>query len=74
MYWVVENSKPVIDKLDQMHTKQNAKPISTFDFSILYTKSPHKDLIKLLFYLIDFSFDGRSKKNLFFHKKYFLVE
>ena len=66
MYWVVENSKPVIDKLDQMHTKQNAKPISTFDFSTLYTKSPHKDLIKVRFHLTDFGFDGRSKKKFIF--------
>ena len=35
---VVENSKPVIDRLDQKNTKQNAKLISTFDFSTLYTK------------------------------------
>ena len=35
---VVKNSKPVIDRLDQKSTKQNAKLISTFDFSTLYTK------------------------------------
>ena len=54
MSWVVENLKPVIDKLDQVNTKQNAKPISPCDFSALYTKSPHKDLVKVLFYLINF--------------------
>ena len=53
MSWVAENPKPVIDKLDQVNTKQNAKPISPCDFSTLFTKSPHKDLVKVLFYLIN---------------------
>ena len=28
-FWVVENSKPLIDSLDQINTKQNPKIIST---------------------------------------------
>ena len=31
--------------------------ISPFDFNKLYTKLPHKDLLKVLFDLIDFGFD-----------------
>ena len=38
MFWAVENSKLVIDRLDQINTKNNAKCISTFDFSTVYTK------------------------------------
>ena len=52
-------SKPVIDRLDQVNTEQNADLISTFDFSTLYTKLPHKDL---LFDFIDFGSSGGSKK------------
>ena len=48
-FCVVENSKPVIDRLDQINSKQNARLISTFDFSTLYIKLPHKDLLKVLF-------------------------
>ena len=66
MSWVAENSKPVIDKLDQVNTKQNAKPISPCDFSALYTKSPHKDLVKVLFYLINFGFHGGLEKRMIF--------
>ena len=66
MLWVVENSKPVIDRLDQINTIQNAKLISTFDFMTLYTKLSHKDLLKVIFDLIDFGFDGGSKKKISF--------
>ena len=43
-FWVLEKSMPVIDRLDQVTTKQNAKRISTFHFRTLYTKLSHKDL------------------------------
>ena len=53
-FWVVKNSKPIIGRLSQINTKKNAKLISTFAFSTLYTKLLHKDLLKVLF--------GDSKK------------
>ena len=45
-----------------INTKQNAKLTSIFDFSKFYTKLSHKDLVKVLLDLIDFGFDGGSKK------------
>ena len=60
--WVDENSKNVIDRLDQINIKQNANFVSTFDLSTLYNKLPQKDLLKVLFDLIDFGFTGGSKK------------
>ena len=69
---VLENSKPVIHRLDQTNTKKNAKLISAFYFSTLYNKLPHKDLLKMLFDLIDFGLNGGpKKKNRFFLKKCF---
>ena len=47
---------------------------SNFDFSILYTKLSHKDLIKVLFDLINFDFNRSSKKKRFFLTKFVLVE
>lgn len=64
-------SEYVIDKLDQINTKQNAKRISTFDFSILYTNLPHKDLSKVLFDLIGFCFNESFKKVIFCLKNAF---
>ena len=55
-FWVVENSFPVIEKLNHINVKNNAKSISTFDFSTLYTKLPHKLLIEVLGNIIDFVF------------------
>ena len=65
-FWVVQNSFPVIDKLNKINSKQNAKSISTFDFSTLYTKIPHNLLLEVLFELIDFVFKGNNKKKLGF--------
>ena len=67
-------SEYVIDKLDQINTKQNAKRISTFDFSILCTNLPQKDLSKVLFDLIGFCFNESFKKSDFLFKKYFLIK
>ena len=61
-FWVVQNSLPVIKKLDRCNAKHNAKSITTFDFSTLYTKIPHKDLLEALFFIIDLVFKGVNKK------------
>ena len=65
-FWVINNSKPLIDKLNVINTRKKAKEISTFDFSTLYTKLPHEDLIEVLNYHIDFVFKGGPKKYLGF--------
>ena len=63
-FWVIQNSFPIIDKLNQINKKKTAKDISTFDFSTLYTKLPHDDLLKVLHEIIDFVFDGgRNSKS-----------
>ena len=53
-FWVVQNSFPIIEKLDKINAKRNAKNISTFDFSTLYTTLPHNLLIEVLNDLIGF--------------------
>ena len=60
-FWVIQNSKPVLDRLQELNKKKRAKSISTFDFSTLYTKLPHDDLVKVLHSLIDFVFNGGRK-------------
>ena len=60
-FWVLQNSNPIIDILNYISNKKNAKSISTYDFSTLYTKLPHKKLIEKLFALIDFVFKGGNK-------------
>ena len=57
-FWVIENSVPIIDKLSRINERKNARDISTFDFSTLYTKLTHDDLIANLNEIVDFAFKG----------------
>ena len=63
---MIENSKPLIEKLDVINTKTKAKEISTFDFSTLYTNLPHDDLLRVLNHIIDFAFDGGNRNYIGF--------
>ena len=67
-FWVVEYSFPVIEKLNHINKKNNAKSISTFDFSTLYTKLPHKLLIEVLENIIDFVFKSSTRNRIGFSK------
>ena len=61
-FWVIENSFPVIEKLSKLNEKKKARNVSTYDFSTLYTKLPHDELIKNLDEVVDFVFKGGKKK------------
>ena len=63
-FWVLQNCNPVLESLNRINKKQNAKSISTFDFSTLYTKLPPDKLIKELSEVIDFVFDAGSNKHI----------
>ena len=65
-FWVVQNSFPVIEKMNKINSKRNAKNISTFDFSTLYTTLPHDLLIQVLSELIDFVFKSKVQKKIGF--------
>ena len=67
-FWVVENSFPVVEKLNKINKRNNAKSISTFDFSTLYTKLPHKLLIEVLDNIIDFVFKSSTRNRIGFSK------
>ena len=64
LFWVLENSKPVIDMLDDINKKGKAKSIATYDFSTLYTNIPHTDLINKLNEIIDIVFAGGPNKHI----------
>ena len=61
-FWVLQNCDPVLESINRINKKKNAKSISTFDFSTLYTKIPHDKLIKELSEVIDFVFNCGSCK------------
>ena len=65
-FWVVQNSFPIINKLDKINSKRNAKNISTFDFSTLYTTLPHNLLTQVLNELIGFVFKSSIRNKIGF--------
>ena len=71
-FWVIENSKPVLERLEKINKHQKAKSISTFDFSTLYTTLSHDNLIEVLSALIDFVFRG-GRKTKTGNRKYLTV-
>ena len=60
-FWVIENSSP-IEQLNSLNSKKKAKDISTYDFSTLYTKLKHSDLVQVLEGIIDFAQKGGRRK------------
>ena len=65
-FWVVQNSFPIVEQLDKINTKKNAKRISTFDFSTLYTTIPHDMLIDVLSHIIEFVFKSSQRNKIGF--------
>ena len=52
--------------MNHINQKKNAKRISTFDFSTLYTTLPHNLLIEVLADIIEFVFKGNKKSKIGF--------
>ena len=62
VFWVVQNSKPVIDAMNGLNKWRKATSVSTIEFSTFYTKLPHNKILMVLNSLIDFCFDGVESK------------
>ena len=67
-FWVIQNSSPVLSALEKINSKNNAKTISSFDFSTLYTNIPHSKLLQELSGCIRFIFKGGTKTNISINK------
>ena len=63
-FWVVQNNEPVINSIHRLNSRKKGRCMSTFDFSTLYTKIPHHKLITVLNELVDFCFQGGTKKKI----------
>ena len=58
------NKDPVINTLKNLNERNNAKTISTYDFSTLYTKIPHHKLKEVLHEITDFCFNGCTNSKI----------
>ena len=56
--WIIENTKNILNDIENTNKKKNAKNIATYDFSTLYTKIPLEDLKEKLKWMIDKAFKG----------------
>ena len=52
-FWLIQNSKPVIDTLNHVSNRKIVKSISKYDLSTLYTNIPHNKLMKTLNCVVD---------------------
>ena len=66
-FWVIQNTDPVLAKLNSINGKKSAKHISCFDFSTLYTNIPHNKLIEKLNGLVEFAFKGGDRNYICFN-------
>ena len=62
-FWVIQNKDPVIKTLKKLNERNQAKSISTYDFSTLYTKIPHTKLKHVLHEITDFCFKGCNENS-----------
>jgi len=67
-FWVVSNKDPVIEALNKLSNRNNAKSVATFDFSTLYTKIPHDKLKSVLNEITDFCFKGCMTSKIWIKK------
>ena len=57
-FWVIQNNSLPLECIKKINKKKNAKQISTFDSSTLYTKIPRDKLLDILYKVVDFVFKG----------------
>ena len=63
-FWVVDNNQRLLNSIEKINKRSSAKSITTFDFSTLYTKIPHDDLLDVLMKIIDFAFSGGARDKI----------
>ena len=61
-FWVLKDASPITDIIKKVNSRGKANTVSTFDFSTLYTKLPHGDLVHKLSEIVDLVFEGGKHK------------
>ena len=68
---MIDNSLPVLKRIDQINGRNDLDTVDTFDFKDLYTKIPHAELKKQLVWVISLAFTharGTDVNNEYFLK------
>ena len=69
-FWVIKNSASLHPFINRINFKNNAKSISTFDFTTLYTSIPHSVLIDQVSKSIEDAFNISKKQFIKINSKY----
>ena len=64
----VENSLPIVKKLNKINTEKRVKSILTFDFTTLYMTIPYDFKTKVLPEVMSFFFKSKTRSRLGFTK------
>ena len=65
----MQNNSLPLECINKISKRKNAKQISTFDFSTLYTKIPHDKLLDILYKVVDFVFKGGTRDYIVINKE-----
>jgi len=63
-YWIIDNSKDVLDNLQRINETSQAKLFESFDFATLYTSIPHDALKERVGSLVSEAYRVRGAKYL----------
>ena len=69
MFFITDNFQKIASDIQYLNSRTKANSISTYDFTSLYTKIPHSNLIANLEWYIDLAFRGSNKRG----KKYISI-
>lgn len=61
-FFIIDKNQPILDTLNELSEKDNAKSIETFDFSTLYTMIKHDNLLENLNWFIEKAYNGALGK------------
>ena len=66
--WITDNSKNVLNTINDLNKNHKANNMNTYDFSTLYTNIPHDDLKLKMEWIIDKAFCNDNKKYIYVSK------
>ena len=67
--WMIDNNAAVLEDIQTINSKKNARNVQTFDFSTLYTKIPLEDLKEKLKETVEKAFKGGQNQFIQITKK-----
>lgn len=59
-FYIINNNQPILDCFQHVNKKHNALNISTYDFTTLYTKIKHEEIVDSFQYLLNLAFRKHS--------------